>query len=284
MKMNTDWNFRPIQKGSPASQDLLDRRQQTQYGTAVLDGAIVTEEIIGGVDCICVSAVRPTRTILHMHGGGFRLGWPRTWLNYASDIALQANCRVVIPDYKLAPEFPYPSALIDMLGLYEELGDFGTVLIGGDSAGGALATSLILVLASVQFALPAGVILISPWLDLTVMADSYQRNKKTDALFSEEAATEAAQSYLLDVPATDPIASPMHGDLRGFPPTIIFAGSDEVLVDDSVKFAKIGLEVGNYVELHIVSKMQHIWPIISLSESETVIARRKIADFILNAT
>ena len=274
------WAIGPDQPGSPASADLIEKRQLSEFKTPALDGVITSDEVIGGVDCLVVSVLEPTSTLLHFHGGGFRLGWARTWLNYASDIAIQANCRVIVPIYRLAPEFPYPAALRDALEVYDELHASGVVVIGGDSAGGALAVSLTMMARTHSLTKPAGLVLISPWLDLSVTAKSYRDNSKSDAMFSEEAAKEAAAAYLGVTSAHDPIASPFHGDVVGLPPTIIFVSGSEVLLDDSIKFAQSLSEHGVVVELSVAENMPHIWPVILLGKDQTKDARRNIAEFI----
>ncbi|MSO40166.1 MAG: alpha/beta hydrolase [Ilumatobacteraceae bacterium] len=274
------WAIGPDQPGSPASAELIEKRQLSEFKTPALDGVITSEEVIAGVDCLVVSVLKPTSTLLHFHGGGFRLGWARTWLNYASDIAIQANCRVVVPTYRLAPEFPYPAALRDALEVYEELHASGVVVIGGDSAGGALAVSLAMMARLHSLTMPAGLVLMSPWLDLSVTTNSYRDNSKSDAMFSENAAKEAAAAYLGTVSAYDPIASPFHGDVVGLPPTIIFVSKSEVLLDDSINFAHSLSDHGVAVELFVSENMSHIWPVILLDQDQTKDARKNIAEFI----
>jgi monoterpene epsilon-lactone hydrolase len=274
------WAIGPDQPGSPASADLAEKRRLSEFKTPALDGVITSEEVIAGIDCLVVSVPKPTSTLLHFHGGGFRLGWTRTWLNYASDIAIQANCRVVVPTYRLAPEFPYPAALRDALDVYDDLHASGIVVIGGDSAGGALAVSLVMMARKHSLTWPTGLVLISPWLDLSVTAKSYSDNSKSDAMFSESAAKEAAAAYLGDTSEYDPIASPFHGDVVGFPPTIIFVSGSEVLLDDSINFAQSLSDHGVVAELFVAENMPHIWPVILLDQDQTRDARKNIAGFI----
>lgn len=274
------WAIGPDQPGSPASAELIEKRQLSEFKTLALDGVITSDEVIGGVDCLVVSVLEPTSTLLHFHGGGFRLGWARTWLNYASDIAIQANCRVVVPTYRLAPEFPYPAALRDALDVYDKLHTSGTVTVGGDSAGGALAVSLAMMARSHSMTRPAGLVLMSPWLDLSVTAKSYTDNSEKDAMFSANAAREAAAAYLGVASAYDPIASPFHGDVVGLPPTIIFVSGSEVLLDDSINFAQSLSDHGVAVELFVAENMPHIWPIILLNQDQTKDARKNISGFI----
>ncbi len=147
------------------------------------------------------------------------------------------------------------------------------VLLGGDSAGGGLATSLVVAALAADLPLPRGVILFSPWLDLTVSADSYGSRAQSDLLFSASSATAAADLYLQGWDPRDPLASPVLGDLHGFPPTLLFVGSEEVLLDDALALAHALSRAGSTVSLHAVAGMQHVWPTIwpELPESETAL-------------
>jgi acetyl esterase/lipase len=241
---------------------------------------VVREESVAGVQCLIVSSAQPKFSYLHLHGGGFRLGWTRTWLNFASDIALKADCQVVIPDYRLAPEHPFPAALVDAVGVYTELQSEGEVFVGGDSAGGALALSLTLAARDSKHQMPAGLVLLSPWLDLAATAASYEKNASTDTMFSKESAEQATVAYLGTCATTDPLASPAYGDFSRVPKVLIFVSASEVLLDDAVQFSKKAQQSGVAVDLHVVENMPHIWPVIMVDAPETLDARQKIVDFL----
>ena len=154
------------------------------------------------------------------------------------------------------------------------------VLVGGDSAGGGLATSLVVAALAADLPLPSGVALFSPWLDLTVSADSYDTRAQSDMLFSAASATAAADLYLQGWDPRDPLVSPVLADLHGFPPTLLFVGSEEVLLDDALLLATALSRAGSTVALHSVAGMQHVWPTIwpELPESRT--ALRLLAAFV----
>lgn len=274
------WNLPNLQVGSAADDSLIERRNNSRFATPLIEGAVVREENVAGVECLIVSSAQPKFSYLHLHGGGFRLGWTRTWLNYASDIALKADCQVVIPDYRLAPEHPFPAALVDAVGVYAELQSQGEVFVGGDSAGGGLALSLTLAARDSQQQMPAGLVLLSPWLDLAATAVSYEKNASTDTMFSRESAEQAAVAYLGTYATTHPLASPAYGDFLRVPKVLIFASGSEVLLDDALQFAEKAQQSGVEVDLHVVENMPHIWPVIMVGAAETVDARQKIVEFL----
>lgn len=174
---------------------------------------------------------RPTATILHFHGGGLRLGCPDMLAPYAAALAREAGVEVICPEYRLAPEHPFPAGLNDAWRVAASVGREGPLLIAGDSAGGGIAASLTSLLVAADRP-PAGLVLVSPWLDLTLGAASYEGNAATDDVFSRAAATEGANAYLAGLSAGDPRASPLFAGVAGFPPTLVIIGEEEVLADD----------------------------------------------------
>ena len=198
------------------------------------------EDRIEGVRVLRYRSGQPRGTMLHFHGGGYRLGCPELGAFYATRIAIETGVEVVCASYSLSPEAPFPNALLEGLAILRSLADNGPgvpLFVSGESAGGGLAASLVL-LAAEQGINPDGVILLSPWLDLRVNAASYEANAASDRLFSYEAAKAAAELYLQDLPPDTPFASALLADIQAFPPTFIAAGTIEVLVDDSRLFAQ----------------------------------------------
>lgn len=167
--------------------------------------------------------------VIHFHGGGYRLGCPEMEGPFALALARATGADVLVPRYRLAPEAPFPAALHDGLAVLEALGDDLPLVLSGGSAGGGLAASLALIATRPIAALA----LHSPWLDLTVSAPSYVTNATSDALFSQAAASLAAQLYLQGHDPRDPLASPLLGDLSRLPPTLVSVGTGEVLLDDA---------------------------------------------------
>ena len=263
--MSERWDL-PAERAAArtAPEDLVARRGAVaQLVTAPQSaGDLAADEVrVGGVDCVVLAPLRPTATVLYFHGGGYRLGSARASTAFGARLARASGARVVLVDYRLAPEHPFPAALHDALAVYGALlDDGGPPVVGGDSAGGGLAAACTLVVARSGAPAATGLVLLSPWVDLTVAASSFTANAGTDQLFSAASAAEAADLYLQGHDPTDPLASPLFGDLGRFPPTQIFAGGDEVLLDDALALGALLARRGVSVETHVVAGMQHVWP------------------------
>lgn len=249
--------------GRPAPEDLAARRQG--MAGAIAAGTWRTEPPPGEVVLDGVRALRfrpegaVRATVLHLHGGGFRQGCPEMIGPYATALADRCGVEVVCPAYRLAPEHPFPAGLNDAAKVYRALRreGQGRLIVSGDSAGGGLAASLTALVTSEGDA-PAGLILLSAWLDLTVTAGTYWSNAATDPLFSQEAAETAADLYLQGHAAADPLASPLFAPLAGLPPTLVNFGEGEVLADDSRAFHAALQAAGVTAQLHPVAGMDHV--------------------------
>lgn len=275
----------PARKGVPAPASLQERRRliaDSRKDHPLAAGVEVVERRRGGVVGIECTVGSPRCTILHFHGGGYRLGEPRTWVAWGTQLAKIAHANVVLSDYRLAPEHPFPTGIHDAVAVYRALiaDQASPVVISGDSAGGGIAVAL--AAASGMLGLPraAGLLLLSPWLDLTVESETYVSCKSSDQMFSREMAIEAAGQYLQGVDARDPLASPLFADLRGFPPVQIFAGTAEVLLGDATSFANRAARAGVSVEAHFVAGMQHVWPTVFIELKESAAAMEAIGRFI----
>jgi monoterpene epsilon-lactone hydrolase len=234
-----------------------------------LDGAIRSglwlcdpapvERLIAGVRCLdFASPGVPRATLLHLHGGGFRIGCPEQVGPYAAALAARCRVRVICPAYRLAPEYPFPAGLGDGWGVLSGLATgSGPLIVSGDSAGGGLAAGLAALFACAGGRL-AGLVLFSPWLDLTVTSACYARNAARDPLFSDASARAAAALYLQGVSPDSSLASPLFGPVSGFPPSYIAVGTGEVLQDDSRSMAAKLQAEGIDVYLHEVEGMDHV--------------------------
>jgi epsilon-lactone hydrolase len=242
----------------------------------------VTAATLGGVPCIVCTPFEPVASLVYLHGGGFRLGSAAGSTAYGTRMAEAARVRVVVVDYALAPEHPFPAGLRQAVAAYEATRASWPepVLVGGDSAGGGLATSLVAAALASDRPRPGGVALFSPWLDLTVSAATYDSRAATDQLFSALRAREAAELYLQGWDPRDPLASPLLADLGGFPPTLVFVGTEEVLLDDTLALERALTAVGTPVQAHVVDGMQHVWPTWSPELPESAAVLRHLRAFV----
>jgi epsilon-lactone hydrolase len=201
--------------------------------------------------------------LVYLHGGGYIAGSPAVYRHLAWRIALAAGAQVLAPDYRLAPEHPFPAALDDALAAYLWLLDEGVeshqVALVGDSAGGGLLFSLLLRLRDENRPLPAAVAAISPWTDLALTGASLRRHAKADPMLDVAELPRVAQSYLAGADPRHPWASPIYGDLGGLPPVLLQVGSDEILHDDAVRLAERLDRAGGTVRLEIWPRMPHVW-------------------------
>jgi acetyl esterase/lipase len=235
-----------------------------------------------GVPCLVCSPPRPRSIALHLHGGGFRLGGVDKFVAFASRVAAEAQATVVLVDYALAPEEPFPGALHDAATVYEHVVEAGhdRIILMGDSAGGGLAASLVVAIVQAGIAGPAGLVLLSPWLDLGCSGSTYDTRAATDVYFSLAAAREAADMYLQGFPVADPHASPARAWLPWWPPALVFASTDEVLLDDSLAFCSTLAREAVDVTAHFVPGVTHVWPTLAPDSDEGRRVIRAIAAFI----
>ena len=212
---------------------------------------------------------RRTGVIHYLHGGGYTCGSLEYAKGFAATLASQCGVRVFCAAYRLAPENPYPAAVDDALEAYRYLLKKGyaprQILLCGESAGGGLIYALCLRLRQEGLELPCGLIGISPWVDLTGSGQSYETNRDNDPSLTQELLEFYAKCYTTD-PA-DPLCSPVFGDLTGFPPSLLFAGGDEILLDDARALHEKLVQSGCRSTLHIAPERWHAYVLYCLSEN-----------------
>lgn len=231
---------------------------------------------IGGVRCLVLEPEVNTGQILYFHGGGFRMGSPEVPAGFLSEVANRSECQVIIPCYGLAPENPFPGAVLDGVSVLNQLSRENPLFVAGDSAGGNLATVSTLWNAERVSAL----ILLSPWLDLRVEADSYTTNGQIDTVFSQEAARDASEMYLQGYSPQDPGVSPLLSDLSNIPDVMMVTGSREVLLDDSVSFARRLALQNRSVILHLLEGMKHVEATLEPKGRNTEEVIHLVSDFV----
>ena len=231
------------------------------------DDVTFAADTLGGVPGLWVHPAngRSSEAIVHLHGGWFNFGSAKAYRHLVGQIAARAGARAFIPDYRLAPEHPFPAATDDVMACYRGLAerDVHRIALTGDSAGGNLA----LVLASRVTRDAAsmnptlvGVAVVSPVTDLTLSGATYETRAEADPLFTRPQVAELVDAYLGGADARHPLASPLHGRLSGMPPTRIHVGDDEVLLDDSLRYAERAVAAGVDARADVWMGMPHGFP------------------------
>jgi monoterpene epsilon-lactone hydrolase len=210
---------------------------------------------------------RSDEAILHVHGGWFSAGSARAYRHLVGHLAARAGTTAFVPDYRLAPEHPFPAAVEDVLATYRGMDDrgIGRIAITGDSAGGNLA--LVLAACVAAKAVPAKAILVgaaalSPVTDLTLSAASYETRADADPYFTRQQVAELVHFYLGSADPDDALASPLYGRFSGLPPIRIHVGDDEVLLDDSRRYVERAIAAGVDARLDVWTGMPHGFPAI----------------------
>ena len=252
---------------------------------AIPAGTSVAAVDCGGVPCLWVDAPGSAqdRVIVHFHSGGYLMGSANDYRSFGGFLAAATGCRVLLVDYRLAPENPHPAAIEDALAAYKWLlgqkVDPRKMVICGDSAGGGLALITLQALRDEGLPLPAAGIAISPLADLAHSGESYASNEGKDPLVSMDLIKMIGSAYCGDLDPKLPRISPLYGDWRGLPPLLIFAGEIELLRDDGKLCAAAAVSAGvdaTYVE---GEGMPHIWTLFADRLPEAREAFVQIGDF-----
>lgn len=239
---------------------------------------------VGGVSGEWVAGNGESKSVLlYLHGGGYFGCSAASHRPITAGFALH-NFLVFAPDYRLAPENPFPAAVDDAVAAYRGLLAEGflaeSIVIAGDSAGGGLALSLLLALRDAGVPMPAAAALFSPWTDLAATGESVRTNAARCAMFHGPDIGLSARYYLGDTDPRNPLASPLYADLAGLPPLLIHVGQDEVLRDDSTRFAERARGAGVRVELKIWPVVPHAWQLAAQKVPEARESIRESAAFL----
>ena len=208
--------------------------------------------------------------ILYLHGGGYTCGDLEYAKGFASTLAAETGSRVFCSAYRLAPEHPYPAAPEDCLESFQYLLDMGyapsQITLCGESAGGGLCYALCLKLKELGQPMPGSIIAISPWTDLTASGESYVKNKDADPSMTRELLDFYAACYTTD--RRDPLVSPLFGDLKGMPPSLLFVGGDEIMLDDTVQLHRKLQRCGCKSRLVVAPERWHGYVLYNLMENQ----------------
>ena len=223
----------------------------------------------GGVpgEWVVAEGADPDLRMLYLHGGGYVSGSGAYYLAMAAHVSAAAACAVLLADYRLAPEYPFPAALEDSLGVHEWLLTSGPggrspardTFIAGDSAGGGLTLATLLALRDRGQRLPAGGIAVSPFADLTLTGESLRSEAEFDPIMSPRCLPDFVGLYLGDADTHDPLVSPVFGDYTGLPPLLIQVGEHEIIRSDSVAVAARARADGVDVTLEVWAGMFHVF-------------------------
>jgi epsilon-lactone hydrolase len=233
-------------------------------GVSPRDDVTFEPDTLGGVPGLWVhpKGWRSNAGILHLHGGWFILGSAKAFRHLVGHIATRARARAFIPDYRLAPEHPFPAATDDVLACYQAFAarEVYQVALTGDSAGGNLALGLAARAANETLSRDTtlvGVVALSPVTDLTLSGATYETRAAADPLFTRAQVADLVHAYLGNADPGDPRASPLRGSLAGLPPIRIHVGDDEVLLDDSIRYVERAVAAGVDARLDVWMGMQH---------------------------
>jgi len=227
-------------------------------------GLRFTQIQLGSVPCELVESESGGNAgiLLYLHGGGYFACSARSHRSYTVFFA-QKGFQVYAPDYRLAPEHPFPAAVLDAVDAWRAVrasaGPETPIMIAGDSAGGGLALAAMLKLRDEGDILPAAAALFSPLTDLTGSGTSCTANSRRCAMFYTDSLSRATAFYVSQGDLSNPLASPLHGDLRGLPPLLIHVGANETLLDDSIRLAERARAADVPVELKVWPAVPHDW-------------------------
>jgi monoterpene epsilon-lactone hydrolase len=211
------------------------------------------------------SAASHGRAILYLFGGGYMLGSPASRRKTAGHLAVAAGARVLVPNYRLAPEHPFPAAVDDAVRAYEWLlahdAEPLKTVVAGDSSGGGLAVSTMLAARDRGLPTSAGVVALSPWADLTCSGESMKSRAAVDIECTRTGLLQMAEWYLGGADPRQPLASPAFADFTGLSALLCLVGGDEILLDDTIRLVRNAGIAGVDATAFIAAGMQHVFPI-----------------------
>ncbi|MFJ7975776.1 alpha/beta hydrolase [Peribacillus sp. NPDC096379] len=283
--------FMKKNKSKMISSSLEERREAIQFLGDRIQIPVnieVTEETIGEVNCewISLKDASSDSVVINIHGGAYVMGSAYAARGTAITLATLSRSRVISIDYRLAPENPFPAALDDVLAVYRALLDKGIssskIVLYGESAGGGLVLAVILMLRDFGKDQPAAVICSSPWADLTNSGGSHTWEiENKDFTLTTEDLNGQAFMYAGGESLTNPYISPIFADFSNVPPLLIYAGTNEILLNDSISLAERATQAGVEVTIRVVDNMPHCFTAMTGLFEEADQAMTEIAEFII---
>lgn len=278
---------------APETPDVAQSRARYEKMAVVLGGApdARCEKVdAGGVPAEWVAApgVDAGRAVLYLHGGGYVIGSLATHRRLAYDISAASGARVLVIDYRLAPEHPFPAAVDDAATAWGWLLAQGLdpkrIAIAGDSAGGGLTIATLVNLRDRKLGLPGCAVAISPWVDLEGLGASIAGRAAQDPMVQKDGLLWMAGMYLAGQDPKAPLAAPLHAELKGLPPILVQVGTAETLLDDATRVAEKLHTAGVDVKLSIWPNMVHVFPFFAPILSEGRDGCVEIGTFIRSRT
>jgi epsilon-lactone hydrolase len=273
----------------PVSQTLEARRAAFVPGVRldpVPDDVLVSEVNAGGVPAHWLAApgADAGRVLLFLHGGGYELGSLRSDGELAARLGRASGMRVLFPEYRLAPEHPFPAAIDDVLAAWRWLRSdqklsARSLAVAGDSAGGGLAVALLVATRDAGEALPAAAALMSPTVDLTSSGASMTERVDQDPISTPALLAQFAADYLDGADARAPLASPLFASMSGLPPLLVQVGTADLLLSDSERLAAAAAEAGVDVTLEVGEGLPHVFQLL-LGTPEAAAATAQIGTFL----
>ena len=268
----------------PENATIADRRQGFDMLAAkfpVASDITCTRVDAAGVpaEWVVAPGAASERVLLYLHGGGYVIGSINTHRDLAGRLSRAAAARVLLIDYRLAPEYPHPAAVEDATAAYRWLLRHGATpahtVIAGDSAGGGLTVATLVALRDAGDALPASGVCISPWVDLEGIGESMTTKASVDPIVQHQGLVWFANLYLGGAQPRTPLAAPLYANLQGLPPLCIHVGTAETLLDDATRLAERAKTSGVDVTLEVWEEMIHVWHLFAamLPEGQQAIER-----------
>lgn len=249
----------------------------TSASVKQVDSGVVPAELVAA------DSASENTAVLYLHGGGYVIGSPRTHREFARRLSTASEAQVLVIDYRLAPENPFPAPVEDAVSAYRWLLDTGyapeKLSIAGDSAGGGLTAAALVSIRDNGLPLPACGVCLSPWVDMEGLGDSMTTRADRDPMVQKEGLVAMAGVYLADADPRSPLAAPMYADLSGLPPLLIQVGASETLFDDAVRLNEKAQAAGVETTFEEWDDMIHVWHIFAPMLDEGQKAIERMAEF-----
>lgn len=282
------WLIRTLKNAPPAA-SIQETRAIVELGAshAVLPAGTTVEPVMAGTvpaEWVRAANAVADKVVMHLHGGGYTKCSCNTSRSAAAQFSAASACSVLVVEYRLAPEHPFPAALEDAVAAYRWLLDQGfkpeNIVLLGDSSGGGLGVSTLVTLIADGVRLPCAAVLLSPWTDLTGSGESMTTCADADPWMTERECRTNAEMYAAGADLNNPLISPLFADPGGLPPLLIQVGTDEILRDDSLRLAEKAKAAGVDVTLDVWEGMWHVWHYFAPQLPEGIQAINKVGEFV----